>query len=78
VKKWKNEEIERVKQGKRPYYLKKSALKELELKGKFKKLEKRGHLEKYLKKKRKKTAGKDHKVMPDTRRFVDKDINDES
>ncbi|XP_031569284.1 ribosomal RNA processing protein 36 homolog [Actinia tenebrosa] len=66
-RKRKKEEMELVKQGKKPFYLKKSERKKLELAEKYKKLKSSGKLEKYLSKRRKKTASKDRKHIPHRR-----------
>ncbi|XP_013415255.1 ribosomal RNA processing protein 36 homolog isoform X2 [Lingula anatina] len=57
-------EYEEIKQGKKPFYLRKSEQKQLQLADKFKELKKSGNLEKYLSKKRKKNASKDRKKLP--------------
>ncbi|KAL9954353.1 hypothetical protein ACROYT_G041878 [Oculina patagonica] len=66
-RKRKKAELELVKQGKRPFYLKKSDKKKLELAEKFKKLKSSGKLEQYLKKRGKKNASKERKKMPHRR-----------
>ncbi|XP_064623034.1 ribosomal RNA processing protein 36 homolog [Lineus longissimus] len=53
-----------VQEGKTPFYLKKSEKKKFELAEKFRELKKSGKLEKYLNRKRKKTASKDRKHLP--------------
>lgn len=63
----KKSELELVKQGKRPFYLKKSDKRKLELAEKFKKLKSSGKLDQYLKKKGKKVASKERKKMPQRR-----------
>jgi len=63
-RKRKKAELELVKQGKRPFYLKKSEKKKLELAEKFKTLKSSGKLEHYLKKKGKKATSKERKKMP--------------
>jgi hypothetical protein len=45
----------------------------MELKSRYQQLDKSGKLQKYLKKKRKKTAGKEKKLLPRTRRMADED-----
>ncbi|KAI0213636.1 Ribosomal RNA processing protein 36-like protein [Lamellibrachia satsuma] len=60
----KKKEQELVKQGKRPYFLKKSIEKKLDLAEKYSELKKSGTVEKYLSKKRKKAAAKDRKKLP--------------
>lgn len=66
-RKRKKAELELVKQGKRPFYLKKSVKKKLELAEKFQKLKSSGKLEQYLKKRGKKNAIKERKKMPHRR-----------
>ncbi|PFX17444.1 ribosomal RNA processing protein 36 homolog [Stylophora pistillata] len=66
-RKRKKAELELVKQGKTPYYLKKSDKKKLELAEKFKKLKSSGKLEQYLKKRGKKNTSKERKKMPHRR-----------
>ncbi|KAK3749469.1 hypothetical protein QZH41_013440, partial [Actinostola sp. cb2023] len=63
----KKAELELIKQGKRPYYLKKSEQKKLELAETYKKLKSSGKLQNYLSKRRKKTASKDRKHIPQRR-----------
>ncbi|KAI8866055.1 DUF947-domain-containing protein [Ramicandelaber brevisporus] len=73
-------EMERVKQGKKPYFLKNSDVKKLELIDKFEKLQKKSSntnksadqiLEKALEKKRKHNATKDRKGLPFKKRRSD-------
>ena len=68
---WKKDEMERVSQGKKPFYLKKNKLKEMELIQKYKSLKDSGEktLEKYLEKKKKRKASKEKLGMPKTRRL---------
>jgi ribosomal RNA-processing protein 36 len=54
--------------GKRPFYLKKSEKKRLELVAKYEALKASGGLEKYMAKRRKKNAAKDHRYLPVGRR----------
>ncbi|KAK3587747.1 hypothetical protein CHS0354_042702 [Potamilus streckersoni] len=61
---WKKKEEERIKEGKNPYFLKKSDKKTLILAEKYKELKKSGKVEKYLNKKRKKNAQKERKKLP--------------
>lgn len=63
-KEWKKKEKSHVEHGKKPYFLKKTDLRKLELAEKYKELQKSGKLEKYLSKKRKKTAQKEKKKLP--------------
>ncbi len=60
----KEKERDQVQHGKKPFYLKKSEKKNLELAEKFRELRKSGKVEHYLSKKRKKNAGKDRKKLP--------------
>lgn len=60
----KKKEREAVKQGKKPYYLKKSEIRKRELTEKYKKLKASGKLEAYIEKKRRKNASKDHRFLP--------------
>lgn len=52
------------KDGKRPFFLKKSIRKQLELVEKYKQLKKDGRLEKYLSKKRRRNAQRDRRQLP--------------
>jgi len=61
-------EQERVKQGKRPFYLKKADEKKLELITKYNKLKDAGKVDDYLSKRRKKKATKDQRYVPYERR----------
>ena len=60
-----------VREGKQPYYLKQSVRKQLELVERFKDLEKSGGVDKFLAKKRKRNAAKDHRLLPSDRRDAD-------
>lgn len=60
----KRKQREAVKAGKSPYFMKKSAKKEVELKAKYDHLQKKGKLDKFLQKKLKKNAQKDKKHLP--------------
>ncbi|OAE22190.1 hypothetical protein AXG93_3271s1330 [Marchantia polymorpha subsp. ruderalis] len=53
-----------VKEGKKPYFPKKSELKKQELVEKYKELKSSGKLEKFMAKRRKKNAAKDHRFVP--------------
>lgn len=68
---WKKEEMQRVSQGKKPFYLKKTQVKKMELIEKYKSLKASGDkaVDKYLEKKRKKKASKEKLGMPKTRRI---------
>ncbi|KAJ1818974.1 rRNA biogenesis protein rrp36 [Coemansia sp. RSA 2599] len=61
-------EVEAVKQGKQPYFLKKKDLKDLEVAQKFSQLKDSSKLEGFLEKRRKRNATKDHRHMPYQRR----------
>ncbi|KAH3850729.1 ribosomal RNA processing protein 36 homolog [Dreissena polymorpha] len=61
---WKAKEKQLVKEGKAPYFLKKSDKKKLELAEKYKELQKSGKVDQYLMKKRKKNAQKMKKKLP--------------
>ena len=67
-------EVEAVRDGKSPFFQKKSALREQALVAQYEKLEKSGSLNKFLAKRRKKVATKQHKKVPLERRgFSDAD-----
>lgn len=57
------QEREAVKQGKSPYYLKKSEQRKLELLAKYEELKSSGRLEKFMDKRREKNAKKEHKHL---------------
>ncbi|XP_020247332.1 ribosomal RNA processing protein 36 homolog isoform X2 [Asparagus officinalis] len=57
-------EREAAKDGKRPYYLKKSEIQNRKLVKKFDDLKAHGKLESFIEKKRRKNASKDHRFMP--------------
>ncbi len=59
---------EAVAAGKKPYFPKRSELKRQQLVAKFQRLKETGALEKYMLKRRRKTAAKDHKLVPEGRR----------
>ncbi len=61
------EELDAVRAGKKPFFAKKSVLKERELTARFESLQKEGKLEKYLAKRRKKLGNKQHKLLPAAR-----------
>ncbi|KAI8926094.1 hypothetical protein BC831DRAFT_435571 [Entophlyctis helioformis] len=66
---WRKKEIERVKDGKTPFYMKNSDLKKRELVDKFNKLSEKGQdLDKLLEKRRKKNASREHRRIPGQRR----------
>mmetsp|Transcript_6537 Transcript_6537/g.19831 ORF Transcript_6537/g.19831 Transcript_6537/m.19831 type:complete len:216 (-) Transcript_6537:331-978(-) len=60
---FKREEREKVKEGKKPYYLTDRKLKDLELRAKYEELKKSGKLKKYIEKRRKRQASKDKKLL---------------
>lgn len=60
----KKREKEAAKQGKRPYYLKKSEIRKQKLIEKYNELKASGKLESFIEKKRRKNAAKDHRYMP--------------
>ena len=70
MKEVKAKEKELVAAGKKPYYLKKSEQRRLELLAKFNELKAAGgdKLEKFMEKRRKKNASKDHRFIPGQRR----------
>jgi len=53
-----------VSDGKRPFYLKKSEKRKQELMAKYEELKSTGQLEKYMEKRRKRNAAKDHRYIP--------------
>lgn len=61
---FKRKQREMAGQGLKPYFLKKSDKKKLELAEKYNELKKSGKLENFLSKKRKRNAGKDRKKLP--------------
>ncbi len=58
------QEREAVSKGKKPFFLKKRELREAELKDRFEALNKRGKLNKYMEKKRRRNAKRDEANMP--------------
>ncbi|KDP25506.1 hypothetical protein JCGZ_20662 [Jatropha curcas] len=60
----KKKEREAAKQGKQPFYLKKSEIRNQRLIKEFNKLKGSGKLESFIEKKRRKNASKDHRFMP--------------
>ena len=58
---------EEVREGKRPKYLSKSAVRREELVERYKKLKDQGKLEDFMAKRRRKNASKDHKFIPHRR-----------
>ena len=61
------EERAAVKQGKKPFFLKRSEAKRQELVAKYKHLKATGGLEKAVQKRRRKNAMKDHRYVPASR-----------
>ncbi|XP_077082353.1 ribosomal RNA processing protein 36 homolog [Siphateles boraxobius] len=64
---FKRKQRELVGQGHKPFYLKKSDMKKLELAEKYSELKRSGKLENFLSKKRKRNATKDRKKLPNMR-----------
>ncbi|KAK1931902.1 Ribosomal RNA processing protein 36 [Phytophthora citrophthora] len=64
----KREEREAVASGKGAFYLKRKDKKKLELQAKFQDLQETGRLSKFMAKKRKKNASKDHRWLPTQRK----------
>uniref|UniRef100_A0AAV1U4N1 rRNA biogenesis protein RRP36 n=1 Tax=Peronospora matthiolae TaxID=2874970 RepID=A0AAV1U4N1_9STRA len=64
----KREEREAVASGKGAFYLKRKDTKTLELQAKFQDLQETGRLSKFMAKKRKKNASKDHRWLPTQRK----------
>lgn len=71
VREFKRRERELVKQGKKPFYLKKSDERKLHLIADYEDLKKKGKLEKVIEKRRQRQASKDHRLMPHDRRDAD-------
>lgn len=65
---WKKSEEALVKEGKTPYFPKKSGIKKAELYEQFKSIGKDGNMDKFLEKRRKKNATKEHSRLPSSRR----------
>ncbi|XP_075454954.1 ribosomal RNA processing protein 36 homolog isoform X2 [Ascaphus truei] len=61
---FKRQQRELAQQGKKPFYLKRGDLRKLELADKYQELKKRGKLEHFLSKKRKRNSTKDRKKLP--------------
>jgi ribosomal RNA-processing protein 36 len=64
----KREEREAVVNGKSAFYLKRKDKKKIELQAKFQDLQESGKLSKFMAKKRKKNASKDHRWLPTNRK----------
>ncbi|KAI5322781.1 hypothetical protein L3X38_031853 [Prunus dulcis] len=60
----KQKEREAAKQGKQPFFLKKSEIRKKRLMEKYKQLKGSGKLEAFIEKRRRKNAAKDHRFMP--------------
>ncbi|OQR89354.1 hypothetical protein THRCLA_22709 [Thraustotheca clavata] len=67
----KREEREAVAQGKNAFYLKRKDKKQVELKAKYEELQESGRLSKFMAKRRKKNANKDHRWLPTQRKTMD-------
>mmetsp|Transcript_22496 Transcript_22496/g.29196 ORF Transcript_22496/g.29196 Transcript_22496/m.29196 type:complete len:356 (+) Transcript_22496:172-1239(+) len=67
----KKEELEKVSQGKKPFFMKRSEKKKIEMEQRFMELKKKGKLKKYMEKRRKKNASKDHRWLPAKRKQED-------
>ena len=63
-KRLRKRERDEIASGKRPYFMKKSVLRQEELKEKYNDLEQKGQLNKYMSKRRKKNSSKDRKALP--------------
>lgn len=65
---WKAEQKAAVDAGAKPFYLKKSEKRKRELVAKYEELKASGGLDKFMEKRRRKNASKDHRYLPGTRR----------
>ncbi|GFR40382.1 hypothetical protein Agub_g932 [Astrephomene gubernaculifera] len=65
---WKTKERSAVAGGKAPFFLKESEKKRLALLAKYQELKEHGKLDKFMEKRRKKNAAKDHRYLPSGRR----------
>lgn len=63
----KAKEKDAVKGGKQPYFLKRSDVRKAELVDKYRELKASGRLHKFMEKRRKRNAAKDHKLLPGAR-----------
>ncbi|KAM3930720.1 ribosomal RNA processing protein 36 homolog [Leptodactylus fuscus] len=61
---FKKQQRERAQQGKKPFYLKKGDVRKLELADKYQELKKKGKVENFLSKKRKRNSVKDRRRLP--------------
>jgi len=64
IKEFRNEEMIKVAEGKTPFHLKQSSIRNMELKHKYVELQQQGKLDSYLKRKRKKLGNKERRKMP--------------
>lgn len=62
------EQRKAVESGKTPFFLKDSDKRKLELVAKYQQLQKKGKLDRYMEKRRKRNASKDHRYVPGGRR----------
>lgn len=67
LRKVRQEEKEAVKRGKKPFFMKTSALQKLEVEAKFRELKEKGGVKKYIEKRRRRLASKDRKLLPNSR-----------
>ncbi|GLC44253.1 hypothetical protein PLESTB_000757400 [Pleodorina starrii] len=70
---WKSKERNAVASGKNPFFLKAADKKRLALLAKYQELKERGKLDKFMEKRRKKNAAKDHRYLPSGRRQQQED-----
>eukprot|EP01133_Synstelium_polycarpum_P014177 gene14177-16713_t len=72
---WEEQEVEKVRQGKKPFYLTKKSLKDIEIAQQYKHLKSKGqqHVDNFMEKKRKKISSKDRLYVPFKRRSVAQD-----
>ncbi|XP_044146729.1 ribosomal RNA processing protein 36 homolog [Bufo gargarizans] len=61
---FKRQQREHAQQGKRPFYLKKGDFRKLELADKYQELKKKGKVDNFLSKKRKRNSIKDRRRLP--------------
>lgn len=71
----KQQERAKVKEGKKIFHLKRSAQKEIALEERFNELKKEGKLKRFMERKRRKNANKDHRWMPSKRLSLNTDSN---
>lgn len=67
LKSVRTKEKEAVKRGKKPYFLKQSDYRRIELEAKFEDVKKKGGVSKYIEKRRRRIASKDRKLLPSRR-----------